>query len=258
MPRHADLSKARNRATNTIAAENILNLHQENRTLIPLEQIGNRPTGDTRKLNDAHVFELVSSIAVIGLISPLTVDRKYRLLAGAHRRQALQILSEIQPDRFFELFMDGVPVRIMNIDAESEPIDALQIEVEENTQRRNYTVAEIREAARMLEASGYERLRGRPAPGEKSLNRELMNVFRLSRRRITEILNEPERSEQECSLLDELRGYLKQTNKISKKIESSNSTKEIQLLHQDLTKLIRRLTSSIKRIEEGKNDIPIT
>lgn len=250
MPRHADLSKARNRATNTVAAENILSLHQEDRAFIPLDKIGDRPIGDTRKLNDAHVSELVSSIAVIGLISPLTVDRKYRLLAGAHRRQALQILLEKHPERYLELFMDGVPVRVMNIDADSEPIDALQIEVEENTQRRNYTVAEIREAARMLEASGYERLRGRPAPGEKSLNRELMNVFRLSRRRITEILNEPERSEQGCSLLEDLRGYLRQTEKISKKTESLDSTKEIQNVQRDLIKLLKSLKLAIKQFEE--------
>jgi ParB family transcriptional regulator, chromosome partitioning protein len=250
MPRHADLSKARNRATNTVAAENILSLHQEDRAFIPLDKIGDRPSGDTRKLNDAHVSELVSSIAVIGLISPLTVDRKYRLLAGAHRRQALQILLEKHPERYLELFMDGVPVRVMNIDADSEPIDALQIEVEENTQRRNYTVAEIREAARMLEASGYERLRGRPAPGEKSLNRELMNVFRLSRRRITEILNEPERSEHPCSLLEDLRGYLRQTEKISKKTESLDSTKEIQSVQRDLIKLLKSLKLAIKQFEE--------
>lgn len=254
MRRNADLSKARDRAANTTAAESALTHQQEERALVPLNKISDRHTGNTRALNQAHISELVFSIAVLGLISPLTVDRKYRLLAGAHRRAALQVLLDERPERYHELFMDGVPVRVMDLDAESDPVDALQIEVEENTQRRNYTVAEIREAAHMLEVAGYERLRGRPAPGEKSLNRELMNVFRLSRRRITEILNyEPEKSEQECSLLDELRGYLKQVNKMSKKTEQSDSRKEMQNVHRDLIKLKGSLTKAIKNLEQEQN-----
>ena len=45
----------------------------------------------------------------------------------------------------------------------------LQIEVEENTQRKNFTTSQIKEAALKLEQAGYKRLRGRPKVGEKSL-----------------------------------------------------------------------------------------
>lgn len=252
MPRRADLSKARDRAANTTAAESILFRQNEDRSLIPLERINDRPDGDTRPLNQEHITELVNSIAVLGLISPLTVDRNYKLLAGAHRRAALQELSIIQPERYRELFGGGVPVRVMDFDAVSNPVDALQVEVEENTQRRNYTVKEIKEAARKLENAGYERLRGRPAPGQKSLNRELMNVFRLSRRRITEILNtESERSEHPCSLLSDLRAYLKKTEKIYESVGASSSNKETQRLKRDLKKLISSLKTVIREQEHA-------
>ena len=254
MPRRADLSKARNRAVDTVAAKSILDRQLEERALVPLSKVNNRPSGDTRPLNQAHIAELVNSISVLGLITPLTVDRHYHLLAGAHRRAALQRLSEEQPERYFDLFRDGVPVRVMDIDADSDTVDALQIEVEENTQRRNYTAAEIREAAHKLESAGYERLRGRPAAGEKSLNRELMAVFRLSRRRITEILNQdPEKSAHGCALFDELRGYLRRTEKLYESIDASESSKEIQRVHRDLKRVIASLKVAIKIQEEEKS-----
>lgn len=253
MPRRANLSKARDRAANTTAAKSVLSKQNEERSLILLNKISDRPDGDTRPLNQEHIAELVNSISVLGLISPLTVDQNYQLLAGAHRRAALLKLSEENPKRYLELFGDGIPVRIMDFDAEMNPVEALQIEVEENTQRRNYTVAEIREAARKLENAGYERLRGRPAPGQKSLNRELMSVFRLSRRRITDILSvDPERSEHGCSLLSDLRTFLKRTEKIYESIEDPESSKTMQRLHRDLKKLTSSLKATIKEKEQAQ------
>ena len=157
--------------------------------LLKLEEILDRPSGNTRQLNQTHVEALADSISVLGLITPLTVDRNGYLLAGGHRRESLQLLSMEQPERFEELFVDGVPVRVMDIDSQSDEVDALQIEVEENTQRRNFTPAEIREAAKRLELAGYERLRGRPRKGQKSLKRALATVFRLSEDRIQRVLN---------------------------------------------------------------------
>jgi ParB family transcriptional regulator, chromosome partitioning protein len=165
------------------------NDQNQNLRLLPLDAISDRPKGNTRSLHQSHVSSLVDSILVLGLIAPLTVDRNGQLLAGGHRRAALLQITQEQPDRFEELFSDGIPVRVMDIDASIDEIDALQIEVEENTQRRNFTPIEIREAAIRLESAGYERLRGRPRPGQKSLKRELANVFRLSEDRIQKILN---------------------------------------------------------------------
>lgn len=57
--------------------------------LLFFEDILDRPGGDTRPLNLNHVSELATSILVIGLITPLTVDCHGHLLAGGHRRAAL-------------------------------------------------------------------------------------------------------------------------------------------------------------------------
>lgn len=219
---------------------------------IALSSIQDRPGGDTRSLNEQHVAELTNSIAVLGLITPLTLDRHNRLLAGSHRRTALQHLAQQQPERFEALFPDGIPVRIMDVDAETDTVDALQIEVEENTQRRNYTAAEVREAARKLEAAGYQRLRGRPSPDQKSLNRELMNVFRLSRRRITDILNEsPDKSEQGFSLSDQMQRVYCDLEKLSERISIPASTEELQHVQQDIGRLVGSLKRAIARHTES-------
>ncbi|MGF1601489.1 MAG: ParB/RepB/Spo0J family partition protein [Thermosynechococcaceae cyanobacterium] len=250
MPRRADLSKAKSRASDSAAAESILSRQTQDDSRIQLDKIGLRPSGDTRPLKLEHISELVESISVIGLITPLTVDRKYQLLAGAHRRAALQRLSEEHSDRFQELFPNGIPIRIMDIVADIDTIDALQIEVEENTQRRNYTAAEIKEAARKLEDAGYEKLRGRPSPGQKSLNRELMSVFRLSRRRITDILSEEgKRSEHPCSLLNDLRSYLRKSEQIYNGMDHETSSKELQRVRRDIEKIIVSLRKAIKKEE---------
>ncbi|HEY9824094.1 MAG TPA: ParB N-terminal domain-containing protein [Stenomitos sp.] len=159
-------------------------------SFLALDAIADRPSGDTRLLNFTHINALADSMLVLGLITPLTVDRKGHLLAGGHRRAALIKISIEHPERFEELFPQGIPVHVMDLDAQTDEVDALQIEVEENTQRRNFTAAEIREAAKRLENAGYTKLRGRPRPGQKSLKRELATVFRLSEDRIQRILNE--------------------------------------------------------------------
>ncbi|QCS48051.1 plasmid partitioning protein (plasmid) [Picosynechococcus sp. PCC 11901] len=258
-----DLSKAIKRSATPDAARTLLTEQNQNKQFVPLEQISDRIGSDTRVINEKHAQELAESIAVIGLIAPLTVDRHYRLLAGGHRRVALQFIRQAWPDRFAELFKNGVPVYIIDIDATTDVVDALQIEVEENTQRKNYTTEEIREAARKLEEAGYERLRGRPADGQKSLNRELMSVFRLSRRRITEILNEPsEKSEHPCALSKDLKQYetfLRQSEKFHRKIMErtmeDTQAPELQKIRRDLGRIIKNLETLIdKRVKENLSD----
>lgn len=162
----------------------------QNLKLLLFEDILDRPSGDARPLNEHHVEELAESILVIGLITPLTVDRHGHLLAGGHRRAALHKIKLEYPEKYQVLFPEGIPVRVFDLDASVDAIDALQIEVEENTQRRNFTTTEIKEAALKLEDAGYKRLRGRPKANEKSLKRELAKVFRLSEDRIQKILND--------------------------------------------------------------------
>src|SRR5918999_6037765 len=68
------------------------------RCTLPLSAICSRPGGDTRPLNVGHVIELAESIAAVGLVEPLAVDNGGRLLAGARRLAALNLLAESEPD----------------------------------------------------------------------------------------------------------------------------------------------------------------
>jgi ParB family transcriptional regulator, chromosome partitioning protein len=160
------------------------------RARLPLSQISDRVHGDTRELNEQHVIELMESIEILGLISPLTVDREGTLLAGGHRRAALRLLAEHNPSCYDANFSEGIPVYRLELLASEAPIEALQIEIEENTQRKNYSPDEIRAAAKKLEAVGYEKLKGRPREGQKSLKQALQRIFKLSDRRIQSILND--------------------------------------------------------------------
>ena len=160
------------------------------RELLSLKQIAPRVDGDTRPLNQQHVSDLAESIEILGLISPLTIDQEGKLLAGGHRRAALDLIAEQSPERFAEHFSEGIPVYRLDLRSEEAPIEALQVEIEENTQRRNYTADEIRQAAKRLEAEGFEKLKGRPREGQRSLKQALQRIFKLSDRRIQAILND--------------------------------------------------------------------
>ena len=128
---------------------------------LPLDQVGDRLAGDTRALNPGQVEQLHDSIAELGLIQPLAVDSRGRLLAGGHRRAALHLLAERAPDRFDELFAEGIPCRRFAFDSAAEPERSLAVEISENEKRRNYTREEIRSVAERLRSRGYSQARGR-------------------------------------------------------------------------------------------------
>ena len=157
---------------------------------LPLEQIKERAFGDTRLLNEAHVTELAESIAALGLIEPLVIDTKQRLLAGGHRKAAIMLIQQSQPEVFSERFSDGIPIYQMDFDSEAEPERALAIETTENEKRRDYTPAEIREIAEKLRSAGYEDVKGRPKQGQKPLMPALSVVVGKSRRHLRRQLSE--------------------------------------------------------------------
>lgn len=252
-----DISKAQTRSATSETAQDILDKQKVREALVPLAKIGDRVGGDTRTIKSKHVEGLMESIAILGLIAPLTVDRHYRLLAGGHRRAALEKLAKEDPKRFNELFSEGVPVNIMDIDGETDTVRALQIEVEENTQRKNYTPNEIREAARKLEEAGYEQLKGRPAQGQKSINRELSSVFGLSRRYITKIMNEPKqgkKSEKSCALFSKISRYRKETEAFKSLLAQNQDKSEITTKFkkevQELRKALREVCKLLDKLEE--------
>jgi ParB family chromosome partitioning protein len=72
-------------------------------TTLLLEQILDRET-DTRPLQSQHVTQLAESISVLGLIEPLVVDNRGRLLAGGHRKAAIASIRENNPQAYAQHF----------------------------------------------------------------------------------------------------------------------------------------------------------
>ena len=162
---------------------------------LPLAQVQNRQQ-DTRSLNLKHVESLAESIAVLGLIEPLVIDSQGRLLAGGHRLAAINHLRETQWDKYQEKFPgELIPVRRLPFNADDDPELALQIEVAENEQRRDYTPTEVKAIADRLRNSGYLDVKGRPKKGQKALMPALAVVVGKHLRTIQRYLGDDEPQE---------------------------------------------------------------
>ena len=187
---------------------------------LPLAAISDRLGADARALNPAHLVTLAESISRLGLITPITVDSRSRLIAGGHRRAALRLLALPAGEReqalraHHEAYaaanrtglaasqlrglcarLQGlpqrtgpVPVYLMAVDAGAEPELALRIEVAENEHRRQYTREQVLALARRLRASGFKDTPGRPKAGERALRPELIEVFGISRATVSRYL----------------------------------------------------------------------
>ena len=182
-----------------------------NNAVMPLEAIQLRDA-NTRPLNPAHVEALAESIAALGLIEPLAVDKQGRLLAGGHRLAAILQLKESDLETFNQHFTAGVPVRIMEFDAAVEPARALEIEIAENEQRRDYTPSEVRAIAERLREAGYKDGKGRPKTGEKALAPALQTIIGKSRRTVMSYLagEEPPKNVQSCTFIKKAMKELEQ------------------------------------------------
>lgn len=158
---------------------------QEIKGTLPLEQVSDRANPDTRPLDPKHVEELAESLAIVGLIQPLVVDQKGRLLAGGHRRAALLILKQTNPEAWNQHFPgDAVPVHMFSFDSAANPERALQIETTENEKRLDYTPEQVRALADRFREAGYADKRGGQAKGAKQLTPTLMEIVGKSRRTI--------------------------------------------------------------------------
>ncbi len=156
---------------------------------LPLDQITDRPGGDTRQLNQSHVEALAESIAAVGLIQPIAVDNQGRLLAGGHRRAAIAQLQTTNPPAFAQWFSAGVPVHRFDFDATQDEARALAIEASENEKRRDYTPEEVRGLADRLRDAGYQDLKGRPKQGQKSVVLALSTIIGKSDDTVRRYLN---------------------------------------------------------------------
>ncbi|MBW4566134.1 MAG: ParB N-terminal domain-containing protein [Mojavia pulchra JT2-VF2] len=167
-----------------------------------LEQIKDREQ-DTRPLNSKHVESLAESIAVLGLIEPLVIDNKFRLLAGGHRLAAIRLLKEQQADKYLHQFPDNrIPIRMLPFDVEEDPDLALQVEIAENEQRRDYTPNEVKAIAERLRTAGFIDVKGRPKKGQKPLMPALGVVVGKNLRTVQRYFETNQNTNQEKSTTD--------------------------------------------------------
>lgn len=178
-------------------------------TVVDIRSILPRPHASSRQVSPQHVLELAASISELGLIEPIAVDRSMRLLAGAHRLAALQILTvpvEKRRDSWFSMFPGSVPsqdfgviatarelpasipVHILELDSAADPATALLIEIAENEKRRNYSRVEVQGIAHRLQEAGYKISPGRPKIGEQALVPVLAATIGVSTRTIKRAL----------------------------------------------------------------------
>ncbi|XHX75739.1 MAG: ParB N-terminal domain-containing protein (plasmid) [Stenomitos frigidus ULC029] len=231
-------------------------LEQSRSSVLPLGKILDR-TSDTRGLSSQHVTDLAESIAVLGLLEPLVVDRRGRLLAGGHRKAAVFVLKEANPDAYAKHFSnDLVPVRVVDFDAEENPDLALQVEVTENEKRRDYTPVEVRALAGRLRDAGYAEVKGRPAKGEKALRPALEVIIGKSIRTVRRYLNTAieesvtnvRLSEQEdnAAVATSLRRLQTELNRWQKAY-AEPGTPELAAITKDVTRLLKRVGTALKQ-----------
>lgn len=217
---------------------------------LAIDEIQDRPLGNTREVDPQHVAELADSIAALGLIEPLVVDSKNKLLAGAHRRAAILHLRDTQPDIYAEKFpQNQVPIQVMALDAEAEPDLALAIETAENEKRRDYTPAEIKAIAAKLKAAGYEDLKGRPKKGQKPLMPALSVVVGKSMRTVQRHLySEPEQPQEKSTTDAALlkKKLLRQALAKLKQWSTMDLDSQEQSVAQQITDLITRIEKLTK------------
>ena len=157
----------------------------EIRGTLPFDDIKDRANPDSRRIDSAHVAELADSIAAIGLISPIAVDRDGCLLAGLHRRAALALIRSSDTEAWNRHFPGSrVDVKVFDFDSAAEPSKALDIEVKENQQRKDYTPEEVRELGERLRDAGYKDYPGRPPKGVKTLTKALTELTGKSTRTV--------------------------------------------------------------------------
>ncbi|MDQ2696299.1 MAG: ParB N-terminal domain-containing protein [Pseudomonadota bacterium] len=200
---------------------------QAEQGVLPLAAIQPRPGGNSRPLRPDHVVELAESIAAVGLIEPLVVDRHGHLLAGGHREAALRLLALADAQERVRrwLAMAGLEERrltprwqayarrlaalpaldrataavaVVPFNAAQDPARALAIEASENTQRRAYSRTEITSLVQRLRAAGFVEREGRPRAGEKALRPALSVIVGKSPNTVRRWLGVLDDAEKTC------------------------------------------------------------
>lgn len=219
------------------------------RITLVLSQIKQRQE-DTRDLNDAHVMALSESIAVLGLLEPLVVDRRNRLLAGGHRLAAIHLLQQIDDKAYHKQFPeDQVPVRVMPFDAEDDPERALQCEVAENEHRRDYTPKEVKTLADRLKKSGYRHTKGRPRKGQKALLPALEVIIGKHSRTIQRYLSGDDKSKKNTTNVA-FSVEVKTLQRVQRDLEVWKKTHAQVVTGSKRTVLLKKIPAFIKLIDQ--------
>ena len=218
------------------------------RTELPLESIQPRPHGNTRDIDQEHVESLAESVAALGLLEPLVVDKSGYLIAGAHRLAAIKLLDEQGR------WTGAVPVRMLEaLDADKDPHGALAAEVAENEKRRDYTRQEILALAAKLKKAGFKTTRGRPRAGEKALVPMLAAVVGKSRRRVEQVLSgeQVERKNRNISVFSSLRRLDHLREQIHDELAHSRKP-TLQKLRKELEALGALLEAALSELDEAE------
>lgn len=164
--------------------------------LLQPEDFAPRPM-DSDEIREADIVEMVGMIDEQGLLQWPIVDRQNRPLSGRRRSLALQRLAAERPERYRELFPDGIPVIAMSeVDWDEDPLRADQeMLLMQHTQRRRdkpaVRDAKIRQLAERMQADPKAKWRGgRTGPGEYHALKRLTQLFGVSSKIVQRALAE--------------------------------------------------------------------
>lgn len=243
-----------------------------------LRDIKPRPSGATRNLDPYHVLDLADSIATLGLLQPIAIDKHNNLVAGEHRLEACRLLdiensegrrshwtqlisstdkvikisdendvqeriTNLNHEEYIKRYPDRqISVQVLQFDSEKEPESALAAETAENEKRQNYNKEEILNLAKKLKKAGFiEPPKGRPKKGEKSLKRALTVISGKSFRQIQRDL-EIKKSTTHDVLFDEA----KELKKVSKILQNFVDNVPEHGLSKNFTSLIKKIDKEIQ------------
>jgi len=282
-------TKALSQQDQTVRAEADRDREQTQRGFVPLADVRPRPHGDSRQVDAHHVLDLAESVAALGLLEPLVVDRRLHLLAGAHRWAAVRLLAIQDPgdraiawgslagiadlkelqDKTLSEMIDRVrtlapiaepalvPVRIVEFDADADADRALSIEVAENEKRRDYTKQEVTALAERLKKAGFRFARGKPKAGERALGPALAVIIGKSERTVRRLIDgEPHiRTDDLISDTAPLEGILKRLKAILTSLQAA-AHKPAKRQLKDVLAHAAKLETSIQALEDQPQPKP--
>lgn len=254
--------------------------------IVPLQNIRNRHMEDTRPAAPKHILSLAESIAALGILQPLALDKKHRLIAGLHRLSAIKLIASSDREEFFNnlggkvdesireqldtlphlstlalpLSQGELPCVILDFDSANDTEAALAAEAAENTARKGYSSDEIANIAQKLLNAGYTERDGRPKKGEKALRPTMEMILGMTSKQVRHALDKARSvTSSEKNLpkgqVFEKSKYLSSLSKAS--IKSLQSLQAADMEHREslaeILNLLEQLNQAIERHQTNHN-----